>query len=91
MKTNNTKSKPAYEVRLNHIRATVWENAGSEGKGAWFNTSVSRRYQDGDEWKDATTFNGLADLALVAEAVRMCQEFIRRQDAGRNERDDNSF
>lgn len=77
------KTAPAYEARLNHIRVTVWENTGNDGK-CWFNTSVTRRYQDGNDWKDATTFNGLADLALVAEGVRMAQEFIRRADAERH-------
>lgn len=74
---------PAYEARLNHIRVTVWENTGNDGK-CWMNTTVTRRYKDGDDWKDATTFNGLADLALVAEGVRMAQEFIRRADAERH-------
>lgn len=73
------RSKPVHEVRLNHIRGTVWENVSNDGK-RWFNTSIARRYQDGDEWKDATTFNGLADLALVAEAVRDCQDYIRWQE-----------
>lgn len=71
------KTQPAYEARLNHIRVTAWENSSNDGK-TWFNTTVTRRYQDGTDWKDATTFNGLADLALVAEAVRMAQDFIRR-------------
>jgi hypothetical protein len=71
------KTQPAYETRLNHIRLTVWENTTNDGK-RWFNSSVTRRYQEGNDWKDSTTFNGLADLVLVAEAIRLAQEFIRR-------------
>ncbi len=82
MKKERT-SSPAYEARLNHIRVAVWENTRKDGK-RWFNSSATRRYQDGNEWKEATTFNGLADLALLAEAVRMAQEFIRRAEVERD-------
>lgn len=45
----------------------------------WSNTTVTRRYlDDAKEWKDAATCNSLADLALFAEALRMSQDFIRR-------------
>lgn len=71
MKATN---KPAYEVRLNHIRVSVWANASE--RGAWFNTVVTRRYKDGEEWKDSNSFSGLADLALVAEGVRLARDFI---------------
>lgn len=74
----STKDKPAFEKRLNHIRVTVWENQ-SEGK-PWFNTVITRRYQDGTEYKDTNTFNGLADLALVAEAVSLARDFIRQRE-----------
>ncbi len=84
------KNMPAFETRLNHIRVTVWENTGNDGK-SWFNTSVTRRYQDGDDWKDATTFNGLADLALVAEGVRMAQAFIQRADLAQGARSAHEF
>ena len=78
MKKERT-NKPAFESRLNHIRGTVWENVGGDGR-PWFNTTIARRYQDGETWKEVATFNGLADLALVAEVVRTCQDFIRRQE-----------
>lgn len=73
--------KPAFEQRLNHIRVTCWENRSTEGR-RWFNTTVTRRYKDGEEWKEATTFNGLADLTLVTECIRLATDFIRRAEAG---------
>ncbi len=69
--------KPAFEARLNHIRVAVWENS-SNGK-AWFNTVITRRFKDGDEWKDSNSYSGLGDLALAAEGVRLAQDFIRSQ------------
>jgi hypothetical protein len=73
----NEKPTPAFEARLNHIRVSVWANSNN-GK-AWFNTVVTRRYRDGDEWKDSNSFSGLGDLALAAEGVRLAQDFIREQ------------
>jgi hypothetical protein len=68
---------PAYEARLNHIRLTVWENVN---KGtSYFNTVITRRNKEGDEWKESCTFSGLGDLALVGEAVRLAREFVRER------------
>ena len=71
------KKKPVFECRLNHVRVSVW-SAQSE-HGTFFNTVIVRRYKDGDEWKDSTSFNGLADLALVNEATRLAQVFITKE------------
>ena len=78
---NKSKPTPAFEARLNHIRVSVWENSAN-GK-LWQNTVITRRYKDGDDtWKDSNTFSGLGDLALVAEGVRLAQEFIRSKELG---------
>lgn len=68
-------NKPAFEARLNHIRVSVWENEGERGS-RWFNTTITRRFKDGDEYRDTSTYSGLADLALVSEAARLAREFI---------------
>ena len=68
---------PAYEARLNHIRLTVWLNVA---KGSsYFTTVITRRYKEGDEWKESCTFSGLGDLALVGEAVSLAREFVRER------------
>ena len=68
---------PAYDARLNHIRLTVWQNVN---KGSsYFNTVITRRYKEGDEWKESCTFSGLGDLALVAEAVSLARDFVRER------------
>jgi hypothetical protein len=41
--------------------------------------AITRRYKEGEEYRDATTFNGLADLAVVSEAVLLAQQFIRQR------------
>ena len=74
MKTNG----PVFEKRLNHIRVSVWRNV-NEGR-AWFNAVFTRRFKDGDDWRDSNTFNGLADLALLQEALDLARSYIRREE-----------
>ncbi len=68
---------PCWEVRLNSIRVSVWRNSGESGE--WFNTVITRRYKDGEEWKETNALNGLADLALVLEGARLARDYIADQ------------
>jgi hypothetical protein len=68
-------NKPVYEKRLGHIRV---ENV-TEGK-RWHNVAITRRYRQEDDWKEATTFNGLADLALVGECIARAKDWIARRE-----------
>lgn len=76
-KTTNGKA-PAFSARLSHIRVVVWENQSESGR--FFNTTISRRYKDGAEFKDAFSYSGISDLVLVAEAVRLAKDFIASQE-----------
>ncbi len=78
MTKQSEKQGPAFESRLNHIRVSVWRNM-TEGK-AWYNVTFTRRFKDGDEWRDSTTFNGLADLAILREALEQARDFIRAEE-----------
>lgn len=79
MRKNNMekeKSRPAYERRLAGVRLAIWENVTEAGK-VWFNVSLTRRFKDSsDEWRDASTFNGLQDLLLVQELVTAAKAWI---------------
>ncbi len=70
-KTNN---KPAFDRRLGHIRVAVWENQ-SNGT-TWHNIAITRRWKEGDAWRESPTFSGIGDLAQVAAAVRLAQEWV---------------
>lgn len=72
------KNKPVYDKRLGNIRLAIWENGSGDKK--WFSASVTRRYKDGDEWKDATSFAGLADLAIVQQAITLAVDWIARRE-----------
>jgi hypothetical protein len=71
------KNRPVFEKRLGFIRVAVWEN-NNDGV-VWHNVSLTRRYKDGDNWKEVATFNGLGDLAQVAAAVALAQDWIARR------------
>jgi hypothetical protein len=80
------KNKPCYEKRIGSIRLAIWENFGDSKNGdngmpvAWHNVAITRRWRDpSGEWKESTTFNGLGDLAQVATAVWLAQDWIRRR------------
>ena len=68
-----TKQKPAHEIRLGRIKATLWENETEQGTR--YNVTVSRLYKDGDDWKSSTGF-GRDDLPLVAMVVEMAHFWI---------------
>ena len=71
-----TKQKPAHEIRLGRIKATLWENETEQGTR--YNVTVSRLYKDVDDWKNSTGF-GRDDLPLVAKVVEMAHLWIYEQ------------
>ncbi len=68
------KKKPAHEVRLGRIRATIWANQ-SEESDTWFNVTISRLYKDEGEWRDAESFRR-DDLPIVIRAADMAYNWI---------------
>jgi hypothetical protein len=72
----NGKQRPAHEIRLGRIKATIWANQGDNG--AWYNVSLSRSYKDGDEWKSSTSF-GRDELLTVAKVADLANSWIHGQ------------
>ena len=70
------KQKPAHEIRLGRIKATIWENESEQGTR--YNVTVNRLYKDGDEWKQTASF-GREDLPLVAKVVDMAHSWTYEQ------------
>ncbi|MEZ6073691.1 MAG: hypothetical protein R3C10_28180 [Pirellulales bacterium] len=67
------REKPAREIRLGAIKATVWANETTSGTR--HNVTVARLYKDGDEWKTTQSF-GRDDLPLVAKVVDLAHSWI---------------
>ena len=60
------KEKPVHQIRLSSIKAAIWKN--DTGSGVRFNTTLSRLYKDGEEWKSTDSF-GRDDLLLIAKVA----------------------
>ena len=77
--------KPAHEVRLGAIKATIWKN--DTGNGVRYNTTFSRLYRDEDKWKNTSSFgrDDLLVLAKVADRAHswICEQHQDEQPAGR--------
>lgn len=72
-------NKPANEIRLGRIKATIWAN--ETDNGVRYNVSIVRIYKDGDEWKEATSF-GREELLLVAKVADMAHTWIYENKEG---------
>src|ERR1700728_1719968 len=70
------KQRPAYEIRLGRIKATIWANQNDNG--TWFNVVLSRNYKDGDEWKSSSSF-GRDELLTVAKIADLANSWIHGQ------------
>lgn len=68
-----TNNKPAYEVRLGRVKATVWANTSE--KGTWHNVTLSRSYRDGKDWKESNSF-GRDDLLVLAKVLDQAHTLI---------------
>ena len=72
----NTPQKPAHEIRLGMVKATIWRNENEHG--VRFNTLLSRIYRDGDQWRNTESF-GREDLLLVAKIADLAHSWIYAQ------------
>ena len=68
--------KPAHEVRLGAIKATIWKN--DTGNGVRFNTTFTRLYRDGSKWNNTNSF-GRDDLLIVGKVADQAHSWICEQ------------
>ena len=76
MAGNMTKTKPIHEVRLGCIKAAVWRNETETG--VRYNTTFSRLYKDGDQWRTTDSF-GRDDLLLLGKVADQTHSWILAQ------------
>lgn len=67
------KNRPAHEIRLGAIKATIWANPTETG--VFYSATITRLYKDGDEWKFSDSFRR-DDLPLVAKVADKTFEWI---------------
>ena len=76
MSTTNGKTKPVHEIRLGAIKAAVWANETQNG--VRHNVTLSRLYNDEEEWKSSDSF-GRDDLPVVAKVADMAHTWIHQE------------
>lgn len=83
MTTNN--SKPAHEIRIGRIKATIWLNKTTNGE--LYNTAFNRIYRVEQEkregpndngWREVPSF-GRDDLLLLAKVADQAHSWIHQQ------------
>lgn len=67
-------NRPAHEVRVGLVRATIWANETKQGLK--YNVTLSRLYQAGEKWKSSGSF-GLRDLADVTRVSVTAEAWVR--------------
>jgi hypothetical protein len=69
------KRRPAHEVRLGRVKATVWANHHAE-QGIWYSVLITRLYKDDQgQWQSAAAY-GRDDLLLVAKVADLAHTWI---------------
>jgi hypothetical protein len=72
-KETKDKPRPVHEVRLGRIKAALWKNETDSGPR--FNTTFTRLYRDGEDWKSTDSF-GRDDLLLLAKVADQAHSWI---------------
>ena len=73
------KNRPVWEVRLGSIRCSIFINR--HGERSYSNVTLTRRFKQGTEWMTSSSFNGLADLAQVRQAVELAIAWLAEHEA----------
>ena len=70
------KNKPATEIKIGPIKATVWKNSGS--KGDYYNIAFCKLYKKGDSWETTTNFS-CDDLGLLDTAIKRTSAWLSNE------------
>ena len=81
-----TDTKPADEIRIGRIKATIWMNTTEDGQ-ARYSVVFSCLYRDGEQWKTTHSFgrNDLLLLAKVADLAHTRIWALRQDDTAETE------
>ena len=68
--------KPAHEIRLGLIKATIWQNQTKSGQR--YNVTLVRLFKNGDVWKESAHF-GRDDLLPLSKVADMAHTWVYSQ------------
>ena len=64
MANRNADNRPARSIRYGALEAAIWKNAGESGD--FLNTTFSRSFKQGEDWKQTDSFRE-ADLPTLSK------------------------
>lgn len=71
-------NRPANEIKVGAIKATIWANQNSRGD-YWYSVNFVRLYKDGEQWKESAAL-GRDDLPVVSKIADMAYTWIWQND-----------
>jgi hypothetical protein len=80
------REEAAFKRQYGNIRMAVFPNQREDG-GVWYIATISRRYRDGDEWKNATSYSR-DELPNVALAANKAHEWMWEHSAAGRQQED---
>lgn len=82
MANQNTDRRPAESLRYGALEASIWRNQGESGD--YLNTTFTRSYKQGEDWKQTDSFRE-ADLPTLSKlALDAHTEIQKLKDNGRD-------
>ena len=67
------KSKPAHEIKVGGVKATIWPNDGKEGTR--YTVSTSRSFKAGEEWRKTSSFHK-SDLPKLIAVLTEAEQWM---------------
>jgi hypothetical protein len=75
MAKQNTDHRPAESLRYGALEASIWRNQGESGD--YLNTTFSRSYKQGEDWKQTDSFRE-ADLPTLSKLALDAHSTIQK-------------
>lgn len=72
----SVKAKPVHTIQHRGIAVAIWKNDSKNGP--LYNVTFRRRYKQGDEWKDSSSFDE-DDLLLLSELAKEAHAWMRQE------------
>ena len=69
-----TEAKPANQIRMGQLKATIWENEGAKGK--FYSATIVRLYRTDAGWKETHSFSR-SQIALLGELTKRVHDWMQ--------------
>ena len=69
MENEQTRTKPAAEIRFGSVRAAIWRNEAKTNGGTYYAVSIERLYRDDEGVFRSSHSFGRDDLLLLAKVA----------------------